>query len=106
MSRIVLPSAGDSIMSTQIVVQGTVRADGTLELDETLPLPAGRVQITVQPVVQPPPHDPFWEMMKRIWAGQRARGHVPRSVEEVQAERRALREESEEEIRRAMPGRQ
>jgi hypothetical protein len=87
-------------MSTQVVVQRTVRADGTLELDEKLPLPAGRVQIIVQPVIQPP-HDPFWEMMERLWAGQRARGHMPRSVEEVEAERRALRDESEEEIREA-----
>jgi len=89
-------------MSTQFVVQGTVRPDGSLELDQKISLPAGRVQVLVQPLVQPPPNDPFWMMMERIWADQKARGHVPRSVEEVEAERRALRQESEAEIRDAM----
>jgi hypothetical protein len=79
-----------------------VKPDGTLELDEKVPLPAGRVLVTVQPVVQPPPDDPFWQMMERIWADQRARGHVPRSVEEVEAARRGLREDSEEEIQQAI----
>jgi hypothetical protein len=31
-------------------------------------------------------------MMKSIWGAQKARGHVPRSVEDVEAERRELRE--------------
>jgi hypothetical protein len=85
-------------MSTQVVVQGTVRADGTLELDEKVPVPAGRVLVTVQPVVQPAADDPFWQMMNRIWEGQKARGHVPRSSEEVEAQRRAMRDEMEQEI--------
>ena len=89
-------------MSTQVVVQGTLKADGSLELDEGLPLPAGRVQVIVQPLVQPPPDDPFWQMMQGIWAGQKARGHVARSAEEVEAARRALRDESEQEIREAL----
>jgi hypothetical protein len=85
-------------VSTQVVVQGTLRPDGVLELDEKVPMPAGRVLVTVQPVVQPPADDPFWEMMNRIWEGQRARGHVPRSSDDVEAQRRALREEMEQEI--------
>jgi hypothetical protein len=89
-------------MSAQVVVQGMLKSDGTLELDEKVLMPAGRVLVTVQPVVQPPPDDPFWQMLERIWAGQRARGHVPRSAEEVEAERRALRGEMEQEILEAI----
>lgn len=43
-----------------------------------------------------PKNDPFWQMMQQIWDGQKARGRVPRSAEEVEAERRTLREEWEE----------
>lgn len=36
--------------TTAIVVQGLVKSDGTLEVSEKLSLPAGRVQILVQPL--------------------------------------------------------
>ncbi len=39
-----------------------------------------------------PDSDPFWDMMKSLWAEQKARGHVPRSFEEIEAERRETRE--------------
>jgi len=86
---------------TAIVVQGTVKADGTLELAEKLNVPAGRVQVIIQPLPDLS-GDPFLQRMEAIWAGQRARGHVPRTVEEVEAERRAIREEMEEEIQETM----
>jgi hypothetical protein len=89
-------------MSAQVVVQGTLNPDGTLELDEKVPMPAGRVLVTVQPAVQPPPEDPFWQMLEQIWAGQRARGHVPRRSEEIEAERQALRNEMEHEVLEAI----
>lgn len=73
-------------MSIQIVAQGTVQADGTLHLDERVPMPAGRVQVTVQPVVQPPPDDPFWASLQRIWADQKARGYAPRTKQQIDAE--------------------
>jgi len=75
-----------------IVVQGTLSADGTLQLDEKPNLPAGRVQVILQLLPDLPVGDPFWEMMKSIWAGQQQRGHVPRNVEEVQAELRESRQ--------------
>src|SRR6516165_5749472 len=81
---------------TPIEVQGTVQADGTQVLDEKLSLPAGRVRVTVQPVGGPArSQDPFWVMMEGIWAAQKARGHKPRSEEEINA----AREEAEEEMR-------
>jgi hypothetical protein len=86
---------------TAIVVQGIVRPDGTLQLDERLNVPAGRVQVVVQPLPDVS-SDPFWQGMEAIWAGQAARGHVPRSAEDVEAERKAVRQEMEEEIQEAM----
>ncbi len=86
-------------MSNVVVIQGIVKADGTLELEEKIILPAGRVQVMVTPLPELPRDDPFWQMMQGIWDGQKARGHVPRSAEEVEMERRALREEWEERMR-------
>ncbi|HVA46621.1 MAG TPA: hypothetical protein VNH11_09630 [Pirellulales bacterium] len=81
---------------TETVVEGTIQADGTLLLDQPTKLPAGRVQVIVQSLPELPEGDPFWDMMKSIWAGQKARGHVPRSAEEVEAERRETRESWEQ----------
>lgn len=85
-----------------IEVQGMVQADGTLVLDTRLELPAGRVRVTVQPVAAVAP-DParFQAMMEQIWAGQKARGHVPRTKEEIDAEIKQMREEAEEELQAA-----
>ncbi|HEY7427704.1 MAG TPA: hypothetical protein VH682_25970 [Gemmataceae bacterium] len=82
-----------------IEMEGTVQEDGTLVLPEKLPLPAGRVRVTVQPVSAMTPAEQFWAGMRAIWAGQEARGHVPREKDEIDAEIRALREEAEEEMR-------
>ena len=81
---------------TETVIEGTIQPDGTLVLDEPTKLPAGRVQVFVQALPELPEGDPFWDMMKSIWAGQKARGHVPRSAVEVEAERRETRESWEE----------
>jgi hypothetical protein len=35
---------------TAVVVQGTVKADGILQLDEKLNVPAGRVQVVIEPL--------------------------------------------------------
>ena len=81
---------------TETVTEGTIRPDGTLVLDEPTKLPAGRVQVIVQALPELPDGDPLWDMMKSIWGGQKARGHIPRSAEEVEAERQETRENWEE----------
>jgi len=83
----------------QIVVEGALQPDGTLVLDEKPNLPPGRVRVTMQAV--PPSagrEDGSLAVLQRIWAAQIARGHVPRSREEVDAEINALRDEAEEEM--------
>jgi hypothetical protein len=90
---------GGAVSANLVVVNGVVKPDGTLELEGKVPLPAGRVQVIVQPYPELPKDDPFFQMLEAIWAGQKARGHVPRSAEEVEAERQQVREEWEERMR-------
>lgn len=84
--------------STDIVIEGTVQPDGTLVLDGPAKLPAGRVQVIVRALADPPPGDPFWDMMRSIWDGQKTRGFSPRPAEEVEAERRETRQHWEERL--------
>jgi hypothetical protein len=79
---------------SEIIVEGTLNVDGTLTLDEKPNLPVGRVQLIIQAMPQLPKEDPFWDRMRAVWAAQKARGHEPCSVEEVEQQRRQLREES------------
>lgn len=83
-------------MSAQVVVLGTIRSDGTLELDGKVPIPPGRVQVTIQPTVQPSADDPFWRVLEEIWASRSRQGHAARSVEQIDAQMRSLREEWED----------
>jgi hypothetical protein len=82
--------------ATAAIVQGTLNPDGTLVLDQKPHLAPGRVQVMVQPLPELPADDPFWQRMQAVWHAQAANGHVPRSVEEVEAERREMRDEWEE----------
>jgi hypothetical protein len=84
----------------EVIVKGTLKPDGTLELDEKVNLAPGRVQVTMVLVPELPQNDSFWQRMQSIWADQQHRGHVARSVQEVEAERQVLREEWEERMRR------
>ena len=84
--------------ATHVILDGTIKADGSLELDSKLNLPPGRVQLIVQPLPDLPKDDPFWQMMQRIWADRKAAGLTARSSEEVESQRRRLREDVEVDI--------
>jgi hypothetical protein len=86
--------------ANEVIVQGTLKPDGTLELDERVNLAPGRVQVTMVPVPDPPQNDPFWQRMQAMWEDQKRRGYVGRSVQEVEAERHVMEEEWEERMRR------
>jgi hypothetical protein len=79
------------VSGTRVVVDGTLKPDGTLELDSKLNLPPGRVRLIAQPLPELPKDDPFWQTMERIWANRKAAGLTARSTEEVEAQRRGLR---------------
>jgi hypothetical protein len=80
-----------------IEVEGTVREDGTLELDQKVNLPPGRVKVTVRPATPPVnQHEAFLAMLQQIRTSQEASGPVPRSAEEIDAEIKAFRDEVDE----------
>jgi hypothetical protein len=53
---------------SEVVIEGTLKPDGTLELDRKPNLPAGRVQVIVQTLPELPKDDPFWQRMHAMWA--------------------------------------
>jgi hypothetical protein len=84
-------------MSTDtVVLQGFVKPDGTLELEGKVPLPAGRVSVTIQPVPYSQETDPFFVMLREIRAARERAGPPMRTGEEAQAALRRLRDDVEE----------
>jgi len=83
------------VTAKSIEIQGTLRQDGSLVLDEKPNLPPGRVRVTVEPVLDPTQTD-VWQTLEQIWTAQRARGYVPRSREEIDAALDLSRQEDEE----------
>jgi hypothetical protein len=81
-----------------VVIEGTVKPDGTLEVADKLPIPAGRVRVTVQPLAEPAQPERFWKMMESIWSDLQARGRPSRSREQIDADIQAGRDEAEEEM--------
>ena len=91
---------------TETVIEGTIQPDGTLVLDAPTKLPAGRVVVVLRQEADTKPALPlgadFFQMLEEIRVDQRARGHVPRTEEEVEGERRELRQEMDGEIEAAI----
>ena len=82
-----------------IELDGVVTPDGTLQLDSTVPLPPGKVRVTVQPAVaELPDDDPFMQRMRGIWAMRERAGLVPRTEEQVRALRKELNDQMQEEV--------
>lgn len=82
--------------STDAVIEGTLGADGTLELDEKPNLSPGRVLVVVQSLSEPAATKRrLVEVMDEIRASQRARGYQGRSLETMQAEEKTRQEEVE-----------
>lgn len=80
-----------------VVLQGVVKPDGTLELEGKVPLPAGRVSVTVQPVLYSQETDPFFVMLREIWAVRERHGVKP-DAEAAQAALQRLRDQAAEEV--------
>ncbi len=79
-----------------VEVQGTLRADGTLELDTKPELAPGRVRVLLQPAEA---QAEVIEVLHRIHAEQAARGHISRTREQIDADISAMRQEDEERMR-------
>ena len=77
---------GEAMSTSAIEIQGTLREDGTLLLDQHPNLPPGRVKVTVEPANSAAADgNDVVSVLDRIHAAQRLRGHVPRSVAEIEA---------------------
>ena len=80
------------------VVEGMLRADGTLELDQKPDLPPGRVTVKMQSISVLPQGDPFFGLLQQIWTTREQAGLIAATVEEVETQRRRFREESADEV--------
>jgi hypothetical protein len=79
------------------IIEGTLKPDGSLELDEQPKLAPGRVKVVLQPVSPAPVPGGLAEALDKIHADQRARGFVGQTADEIEA---ALHEGEEDYERR------
>ncbi len=77
-----------------IEVQGTLREDGTLVLDDKINLPPGRVKVTVEPVPDYKQTE-IWQFFERMKAEREALGIASRSQEEIDAYLATMRDDDE-----------
>lgn len=81
---------------TQVVVEGTLNPDGSLEVAEKLGLPPGRVRVTVEVLDEPASAsagEDWFEYLQRARAEREAAGVRFRTREEIDAEIDAMRDE-------------
>jgi hypothetical protein len=80
-----------------VVVQGNLKPDGTLELDEKPALGPGRVQVTLRSLAADSPSERnLSDVLKEIHAAQRASGFVARPRDAIDAEIQQMRAEWDE----------
>jgi hypothetical protein len=79
-------------MTNAYIVTGTLTDAQTVRLDEPLPLPAGKVRVVVEAAAPAVPAQSLRDYLAELRNRQAARGHVPRTREEIDAELRAERE--------------
>jgi hypothetical protein len=82
--------------ATPITVEATLQPDGvTLQLEQKLALPPGRVTVTVQPAV-PKTGPTMLEVLHRIHRDQQQRRRQPMTEEEMAADMARTRTEEDE----------
>ncbi len=84
---------------TAIVVQGILKDNGTLELDERPMLSPGRVQVMILPIpvsTEGQVRRSLVDVLNEIHAGQRARGYLGRTIEEMEADEDERRKSDED----------
>ena len=86
---------------TETVIEGTLKPDGTLELDQKPSLSPGRVQVTVKPLAAPTPkRRGLVDVIDEIRRDQLARGYQGRSAEEMAADEAERKAEEDDYDRR------
>ena len=81
---------------SEVVVEGTLRPDGTLELDQKPNLSPGRVKVVLRQESEPASQqEGWWPYMQRIRAEREAAGYDFMNEEEMQAHLDWLRGDEE-----------
>lgn len=82
--------------TSPITIGGTLQSDGvTLQLEQRVALPPGRVTVTVQ-LASPGSGPSLLEVLDHIHRSQQQRGHKPMSEEEMAQEIAQMRAEENE----------
>ena len=79
-------------MNATYVMTGMLKDGVQLLLDEAPPLQEANMEATVPPVLSDTPKQSLQEFLANLQTRQVARGHVPRSREEIDAQIREGRE--------------
>ena len=86
----------ESDVSTSELIGGTLKPDGTLELDQPPRLEPGRVMVALQSVDAQASSGGLVELLDDIHRGQRSRGFIGRSEEKIESGLREGEEDYEE----------
>ncbi len=71
-------------MSEVFNLTGTITNEHTIHLDQPFTSASGPVRLVVEvPAKSQEPRESIQEFLAKIQAAQKARGHVPRTVEEI-----------------------
>ena len=74
-------------------VNGTNTVPNTLSLDEPLPVSSGEIEVALKSDTPAEPNRKWQLTLEKIRAAQAARGHIPRTREEIDRELAELRSE-------------
>ena len=80
---------------TETIVQGTLKPDGTLELDQKPDLPPGRVTVVLRQESEPAAQEGWWPYMQRVRAEREAAGYHFMNEVEMEAHIQWLREDED-----------
>jgi hypothetical protein len=80
---------------SEVVVEATLKADGTLELDQKPGLPPGRVTVVLRQKSEPATLEGWWPYMQRARAEREATGYQFLSDAEMEAHVQWLREDED-----------
>ncbi len=80
--------------ATHVVVEGTLRPDGSLEVAEKFGLPPGRVRVTVEVLVEPTTSEEGWfDYLQRARQERESAAPEFRTREEIDAQINAMRDD-------------
>jgi hypothetical protein len=79
----------------ETTVEGTLKPDGTLELDQRPSLPPGRVTVVLRQQTEPAMQEGWWPYMQRVRAEREAAGYHFMNEGEMEAHIQWLREDED-----------